>query len=215
MAAAESTHFGGSVMIDWRFVLAGSVLCCGCGAVSAGQLVHIGSLSGGLGQQMHVISLNQFDTQGGALTLNFVQIDVLTSVIGGGTSNGSGVPTDVFASLSVDYFLNADLLLETQATIDTQISNASMASFTLFDTDTAQLNLSSPDDIAPWIGAGLIELTAITEFLLSETPMGTVDFSAGGSAQYTVTYDFTAAPGPPSFGVVSAVLAGLVRRRRH
>ena len=182
-------------------------------AASADQLVQMGNLSGGPGQSMQDIVLDQFDTQGGALVLNFVQLDFLTAVIGGGMSNGTGQPTDVFASLSVDYFLGSDLLAETEAVIDFQVSNNTSSSFTLFDNDTAQVSIMDPAMLAPWIGSGSIVLTAAIDFLTSESPPGSVDFNAGGSVQYTVTYDFSAIPAPGSLAVFG--IGSLLFRRRR
>lgn len=184
-------------------------------AASADQIVQMGSISGGLGQQMQDIVLDQFDTQGGALVLNFVQLDFLTAVIGGGMSNGTGQPTDVFASLSVDYFLGAELLAETEAVIDFQVSNNTSSSFTLFDNDTAQVTIMDPAMLAPWIGPGSVIMTAFSDFIQSETPEGSVSFNSGGSVQYTVTYDFSAIPAPGSIAAlgVSSLLFGRRRSR--
>ncbi len=180
----------------------------------ADQIVQMGSLAGGTGQQMQDIVLDQFDTAGGTLQLNFIQLDVLTSIIGGGTANGTGQPTDIFASLSVDYFLGADLLAETHALIDTQISNGSSASFTVFNTDTAQSVINNPALFAPWTGNGSVILTALSEFILSETPAGSVDFSAGGTVQYTLTYDFSPIPAPASCMTIGLGVIVCGRRRR-
>ncbi len=67
---------------------------------------------------MHDIVLDQFDTMGGTRQLNFVQLDVLTSVIGGGQGDGSGIPVQCDASLTADYLLGVELLAFTQAVID-------------------------------------------------------------------------------------------------
>ena len=67
--------------------------------------------------EVHEIFIDQFDEMSGTNQLNFVQLDFLTSLIGGGQSNGSGVPTQIFAQLSADYFHDDIVLAETGALI--------------------------------------------------------------------------------------------------
>lgn len=182
--------------------------------VQADQIVQTGSLDGGLGMEVHEIFIDQFDEISGANQLNFVQFDFLTSLIGGGQSNGSGVPTQIFAQLSADYFLDDTMLAETEALIDTTITNAgSPSAFTVFNTDTEQLIFNQPEELAAWIGSGQIQLTAFTDFAFEEDPFDSVGFSAGGTVNYSVTYDFTAIPEPSAVMVLVGALAFALSRR--
>jgi hypothetical protein len=190
------------------------VVVCGA-AAHADQIVQEGSLKGGLGIEMHDIFIDQFDEMSGTNQLNFVQLDFLTSLIGGGQSNGSGVPTHIFAQLSADYFLDDVVLAETEALIDTIISNdGSPGSFTVFNTDTEQVIFDQPADLAPWIGSDQILITAITEFALDEDPPGSVGFSAGGTVNYSVIYDFTVIPEPSALTLLVDTVAITLRRNR-
>jgi hypothetical protein len=161
-------------------------------AASADTIVQGGSLTGESGT--HEIVLEQFDPTGGLL--NFVQLDAVTATIGGGTAPGTGVPVHVLAELNVDYFLGEELLVSTSAVIDFVVPNNSPGSFTLFDNDTEQAVIDDPAGLEPWIGSGEIVLTAVAEFTVTEDPPGIVDFGAGGSVSYTVTYDYDQAPPP-------------------
>ena len=183
-----------------------TVFLCGA-AAHADQIVQAGSLEGGLGMEVHEIFIDQFDEMSGTIQLNFVQLDFLTSLIGGGQSNGSGVPTQIFAQLSADYFLDNIVLAETEALIDTFITNTgSPGSFTVFNSDTEQVIFDQPAELALWIGSGQILVTAITEFALDEDPPGSVGFSVGGTVNYSVIYDFTVVPEP---GTALLMLLGL------
>jgi hypothetical protein len=167
------------------------------GVALGDQIVQEGSLSGGKGKQTHEIVVDQFDTLGGTRQLNFVQLDFLTSVIGGGQGDGSGVAVHCYARLAADYFLGETPLAQTEAVIDFVFPNTTPNSFTVFDTDTAQVIFDEAPDMAPWIGTGQITMTAQTEFTVWEDPPGIVNFSAGGGANWTVTYDFTMLPPCP------------------
>ncbi len=186
----------------------------GLAAAAQGDLiVQEGSLDGGAGGPVLIdVVLDQFDPSLG--TLNEVRFDSLTAVIGGGASNGSGVPTQVFASLTADYTLDGATLGATAAIIDFTVPNTGPpSSFTLFDTDTDFTALSDAPDLAPWIGGGDVTMNALVEFIVSEDPPGSVSFGAGGSVNYTVTYDFTPIPAPAAGAVLG--LAGLARGRRR
>ena len=163
---------------------------------TAGSESQNGILSGGgapMTQQVHV---NQFDTLGGTRVLDRVVLDFLTSTIGGGTSNGSGVPTQVFSQLDAVWSFQSVQIAVTQALIDTTISNAGPpSSFTVFNTDTAQVVWDQPADLAPWIGGGQAVLEAFTQLQVSENPPGSTGFSAGGSVRWTATYEFTVLDG--------------------
>jgi hypothetical protein len=184
-------------------------------AAHADQIVQEGSLEGGLGTEMHDIFIDQFDEMSGTNQLNFVQLDFLTSLIGGGQSNGSGVPTHIFAQLSADYFLDNIVLAETEALIDTIITNTgSPGSFTVFNSDTEQVIFDQPAELAPWIGSDQILITAVTEFALDEDPPGSVGFSAGGTVNYSVIYDFTVIPEPSALTLLVGIVAFALRRSR-
>jgi hypothetical protein len=203
-------------MAPLRSILVASILTTFAltGASHADQEVQEGSLSGGGGPMWQDIFIEQFDTQGETRALNFVQLDFLTSVIGGGTSNGSGVPTHVFASLTADYYLGDDQLAFTQAIIDYVVPNTGPpGGFTLFDTDTAQVLIDDDASMMPWIGRGQIVLSAFTELIVTEDPPGSVGFGAGGSVHYSVTYDFDLVPSPG--GLALLALCAWRRRRRR
>lgn len=163
---------------------------------SADEIVQSGNLSGGTGQTVHDIDLNQFDDLGGARTLNFVQLDFLTSTSGGGQTTGTGVSVHVQVTLSADYSLGAQVLATTEALIDLDVANTNTNAFSVFDTDTAQTILDQPVDLAPWIGTGAVTMTAVTDFGIVLTPPDEISFGAGGTVQYSVTYDFDSGPPP-------------------
>jgi hypothetical protein len=191
-----------------------TVFLCGA-AAHADQIVQAGSLEGGLGMEVHEIFIDQFDEMSGTNQLNFVQFDFLTSLIGGGQSNGSGVPTQIFAQLSADYFLDDIVLAETGALIDTIITNVGPPGpFTVFNTDTEQLIFDEPAELAAWIGSDQILITAITDFAFDENPFDSVGFSAGGTVNYSVTYDFTTIPEPSAVMLLVGALAFALPRSR-
>jgi hypothetical protein len=190
------------------------VVVCGA-AAHADQIVQEGSLKGGLGIEMHDIFIDQFDEMSGSNQLNFVQLDFLTSLIGGGQSNGSGVPTHIFARLRADYFLDNIVLAETEALINTTIpNNGPPGSFTVFNTDTEQVIIDQPAELTPWIGSDEILITAITEFELGEDPPGSVGFSVGGTVNYSVIYDFTVIPEPSGLTLLVGTVAFALLRTR-
>ncbi|MCA8960311.1 MAG: hypothetical protein KDC38_07345 [Planctomycetes bacterium] len=160
------------------------------------QIVQSGSLSGFGAPAVQDLILDQFDDQGGTLALNFVQLDFLTSTSGGFTTDGSGIAVDILSRLTADYSLGSDLLAETEALIQMTVPNpAGTPPFaaSVFDTDTAQAQVTGAQ-LAPWVGAGDVTLSVFTEFVVSETPAGVIGFGAGGTVQYTVTYDYDLAP---------------------
>lgn len=159
-------------------------------AARGDEITQEGSLSGGEDPVVHEIDLDQFDTMGGTRTLNFVHIDYLTSVIGGGQADGSGLPVHLFAQLTANYSLDDGPLADTQATIDFVHPNSSPVAFTLFDTDTAEVLIDDAAGMAPWIGGGTIRMSAWTRLEVWADPPDVIDFSAGGTVRYTVTYDY-------------------------
>jgi hypothetical protein len=183
-----------------NLALGGTLAIIAAGTAFGGTLVQDGSLSGFAGPpQSHTVTLAQFDTLGGTRQLTAVQLDFLTAVVGGAQTDGSGTPVEAFASVTADYLLDNALIAETAAVIDTTIANTgSPVALSFFDNDTAQATFTRPADLAPWIGTATIDLRAVTQLIISETPPGIVNFSAGGTIQYTVTYDFE--DGPPCPG---------------
>jgi hypothetical protein len=168
--------------------------------LDSSTIVQNGSISGGGAPGTQPVELDAFDDQGGTLTLESVQVEVLTSVIGGCSTNGSGIPTDVYARLVGDFSLGAQALVDTEALIDAQVSNVGPpAALTFFDTDSDSTTLTSLGDLATWIGTSEVTMSAYTEFEISETPPGSVSFGAGGSISWTVTYTYcdSVEPGTP------------------
>jgi len=159
---------------------------------SAGSESQNGTLSGGAAPMTQQVQVNQFDTQGGTRVLDRVVLDFLTSTIGGGMSNGTGVPTQVFSQLDGNWSFQSVLIATTQGLINTTIPNTGPpGSFTVFNTDTAQVVYDQPLDLAPWIGSGQAVLEALTQLQVSEDPAGSTSFGAGGSVRWTATYEFS------------------------
>ena len=160
-------------------------------SVSADQIVHEGQLSGEMGDpEVHDILIPQFDTLGGTRALNFIQIDYLTSVIGGGQAEGSGQPVHIYVQLDANYSLADESLADTMALIDYEHPNNNNNSFTLFNNDTEQVILDDPKAMQPWTGSDSLTMNAWTQFQLAVDPPDLISFSAGGTVRYTVTYDF-------------------------
>ncbi|MHC5115154.1 MAG: choice-of-anchor E domain-containing protein, partial [Planctomycetota bacterium] len=174
------------------------------GHATADQIVQEGSLSGEANEPFHFdIPLDQFDTAGGTLELNFVQFDFLTSFIGGGTTNGEGgQPTRIDVELDADYSVDGVLIAETHAEVSLNVHhNGPPVPFTFFDSDTVQVVLDMPADLEPWIGTGEIILSADVLLQFSETPAGSANASVGGNVDYSVTYDY----GPAGSSTVTVV----------
>lgn len=201
-----------------KITIASACLCALSAAhiVSADTIVQSGILSGGLGTENHQVILNQFDTQGGLLQLNFVQIDFLTSVIGGYETDGSGTPVHIHVELSTAWSLNGNPLSNLQAMVDTIVPNTSPGAATVFNTDTDQVVFDQAATLSPWIGAGQITLDAVTFFDVYEDPAKIINFGAGGSARYTVTYDYSAVPAPGGLAaIVGSLMINRARRRAN
>jgi hypothetical protein len=186
------------------------------GVARGDTIVQMGFLSGTGEPQTQSVFLNQFDTLGGTRQLNFVQLHFLTSVIGGFETNGSGVPVHIFAQLDANWSLAGQPLVNTQALIDTTILNTNVGSASVFNSDPHTLVLDQQPQLQPWIGSGQIELQAFTQFVVFDEPAGVIDFSAGGTVRYTVTYDYAAVPGPGGLAMLmsSAGWMALGRRTR-
>ena len=179
---------------------------------SADTIVQMGMVSGGPEPTTQDVFVDQFDTLGGTRQLNFIQLDFLTSMIGGYQTDGSGIPVHIFAQLDGNWSLNGSPLANTQALIDTIVANATEGSATVFNTDPQQVILTTPTEVAPWIGSSQLAMQVFTQFQLSEDPPDIIFFSAGGSIRYTVTYDFTVVPAP---GALAILMIGAVRRSRR
>lgn len=184
-------------------------------AAHAGTLEQSGIVSGGIGPMTQDVILNQFDDQGGTLALNSVQLDFLTSIIGGYTTTGSGVPVDIFAQLDAEWSLEGNLIADTQALIDTTVANTNMNAATVFNTDTATVLINNPGQLAAWTGNGTIALSVFTDFMVSEDPAGIINFGAGGTVRYTVIYDFSVVPAPGAAGLLGLILIAPTRRRKR
>jgi hypothetical protein len=171
-------------------------LAAGLGSpLLAGTFVQEGSLSGFGGEVEHFeIPLTQFDTQQGAFRLDSVQLDFVTGFSGGGTTSGDGgQPTRIDVELSADYSLGSEVLAETLAEINLKVRHTGPPSpFSFFDSDQAHVTLTG-EDLAPWIGAGEVVMSAEVLFTVEENPPGSANVGVGGSVSYTVTYEFSEA----------------------
>jgi len=179
---SRHVHFAG-------LAVTGVMLATGAHAET---IVQEGSLSGNAGEpQYQNIALQQFDTMGGTRQVNFVQLDFVTAVIGGGMTPETGPPVSIYLMLQADYSLGPQLLAETMAVVDVQIGpNGPSHPFSVFDNDVVQVLLDTPDEMETWIGDSQIIMTAFVNMILEEDPPGGAAFSAGGSVHYTVTYDY-------------------------
>ena len=92
------------------------------------------------------MALAQFDDQGGTLRLDVVEIELDTSVVGGGTTTGTGgQPTRVLARLGADLLLGSQVLVTTEAEISANVSNSGPSqSFSFFDSDSDQATITGP-----------------------------------------------------------------------
>ena len=152
-------------------------------------IVQSGSLSGGGGPSTQVVQLAQFDDQGGTRVLESVELSVLTHVIGGCQTNGSGIPTTIHAELDAVFSIGARRLVATEAVIGATLPNTGPpTALTFFDNDPGAVTIAGAAGLAPWIGDGRVRLDAFTQFEVSEDPPQSVFFSAGGGVQWTATY---------------------------
>ncbi|MBT8485688.1 MAG: hypothetical protein KJO43_08915 [Phycisphaerae bacterium] len=170
------------------------VLLVGGGDAVADEIVQEGSLSGPAGEPVtHEIVLSPFDSALG--TLNFVRLDFLTSVIGGGETDGSGIAVHILARLTADYAFLGEVIAETEALVDTVIPNTGPPiAFTVFGTDTATVLYDRAGTLGKWIGHDDVLMTAVVQLTVTEDPAGILGFGAGGTVRYTVTYDYEPAP---------------------
>jgi hypothetical protein len=182
-----------------------------CGALAgapalADVIVYEGMLEGSGEPHYQDFDVPQFDDQDGARTLNFVQLDFITSIRAGYECDGSGGVVEIYARLDANYYLGAELLAETQALIWDHVNNHWEGAAQLFDTDEEQVVIDEPPDMAPWIGDGWVTLTAFTEFVVYSDPPDLINFGAGGSVRYAVTYDYDVV-GPACPGDLDGSLA--------
>ena len=182
-------------------------------SAQADTIVQTGTISDLNAPPFRYVDITLFDTMGGTNQLNFVQIDFLTSIIGGYTTDGSGVPVHIFAQLDAEWVRNGVSLAITQALIDTIVPNTNEGSATVFNTDTAQVIFDQPADLATWIGTGTTFMGASTQFQVFEDPPDIIFFGAGGTVRWTVTYDYTVVPAPGALALL--IVAGLHCRRRR
>jgi probable HAF family extracellular repeat protein len=185
------------------FVPAGLAAALAVTGAGADTIVQEGSLEGYEGLHVYDIALERFNTLGGSRQLNWVQIEAQTSLIGGGTTTGEGGPVSIYVELSADYDLDGDLLVSTEAIIDAVIPNTfPNQSFTLFDSDSDEMLVDDPAALEDWVGSGEIVMTATVGFTVDMTPPDVLEFSAGGSVTYTITYDYDEIPStPPTYSV--------------
>jgi hypothetical protein len=153
---------------------------------AGGTIVQNGSLPG---PGTHDVVLDQFDTLGGTRQLDAVTILANTFFSGGYQTDGSGIAVDFSVTLSADYFLDETLLVETEALVAGTVPNTTAIAVSFFDNDQDETTLL--DDLGAWSGKGTITLTAITDLVIVEDPPGIIGVGAGGSAQWTVTYDYS------------------------
>ncbi|HWB19709.1 MAG TPA: hypothetical protein VG711_05360 [Phycisphaerales bacterium] len=161
------------------------------------------------------IILAQFDTLGGTRHLNFVQLDFFASLNGSYTGTGSGEPVDVFAVMGASYYLGDTELTFTLALFDDDLEDDFVGPGTLPLSDEVHLTLDQSADLALWIGPGSITLTAFSQLDFSTLPEDQIFFSATGSAQYSITYDFSLVPAPSAPAFFSSVLIARTTRRRR
>ena len=165
--------------------------------VEAGQVVKSGSLSGAGAAMTQPLVLNAFDDQGGTLQLTSVHFEALTAMGGGYQTDGSGIVVLVDARLTADYSLGGAPLVSTFASLNLTVQNTGPPlGVSLFDSDNQDTTITDPSELSAWVGVGSVTLDVFTEFTITETPPGVIFFGAGGTVEYTVTYDFV--PLPPS-----------------
>jgi hypothetical protein len=163
--------------------------------VGAGEIVQTGSLTGSGAAATQPVIIDAFDDQGGTLQLTSVHVEALTAIGGGYQTDGSGTVVDVDAFLTANYSLGGILLVSTQALLDlTVTNNGPIIAVSVFDNDTGETLITDPAELAAWTGPGTVTLDAFTEFSIIEIPPGVIFFGAGGTVEYTVTYEFEPAP---------------------
>jgi hypothetical protein len=151
--------------------------------VQSGEIMQLGETE---------IILEQFDDMGGTRELNFVQIDLYSSIFGGFTTSGLGGNVHVKATYDQDYFLNGQKLAGTHVQFADILSNDFMAAFSFFVSETDQAVIAQTPKLVPWIGTGQITVISFGDLVWDINPVdGLLDYGAGLTGEYTVTYDFT------------------------
>jgi hypothetical protein len=159
------------------------------GAAMGGTIVQTGEITQ-LGET--VIVLDQFDDEMGTRRLDSVRIDLSSGMFGGFTTNGTGGSVHVEATFDQDYFLDNQRLAGTHCVFRDTLPNTAVVAFSFFIPDDDAAVIGQPSKLAPWIGPGQVTLTSFGAFDVNISPAdGLLDFGAGLSADYTITYDFT------------------------
>lgn len=207
-----------------------------CGAASAGQVFQMGALSQSTTNWSRTFNVQQFDDQGGALTLESVVIEMLSGVAGSARfenrdTAGRTISTNIDASISIR--IGGDTLLETAPSMagsyevggfDGVIDFGGASGRTI--TDLVDLRSSATtltvgvDDLAAWIGTGTLQLTGVASALSAASGGGNLLalFQTQAGFDWSITYNFRGEviPAPTAALLGSAGLVGVfgVRRRR-
>jgi hypothetical protein len=137
------------------------------------------------------ILLDQFDDEMGARQLNFVQIELSSSMIGGFTTSGIGGNVHFSVTYDQSYALNTPLA-STRCRFADTLSNDAVAAFSFFISDTDEALITQPVKLEPWIGTGQITLSSLGDVNWQIVPPeGLLDYGVNLSAEYTITYDFS------------------------
>jgi hypothetical protein len=151
--------------------------------VQTGEIMELGTTE---------IVLDQFDDQAGTRTLNFVLIELSSSMAGGFTTSGTGGNVRVQVAFDQSYALDTTRLAATHCRFSDTLSNDAQAAFSFFVTDDDSALIAQPVKLAPWIGTGQITLTSFGEVNWHIVPLdGLLDYGVNLNAEYTITYDFS------------------------
>lgn len=217
---------------------AGAILAMAacCGAASAGQVVQSGALTSSTTNWSRTFDVQQFDDQGGALTLESVVIEIVSAVTGTAKFENRDtaartISTSIDAAISIR--LAGTPVIETNPSMsgvydvsgfDGVIDFGGTSGRTLTDlADSRSASatlLAGVDDLTAWIGGGTLELTGVATALSSATGGGNLLalFQTQAGFDWTVTYNFRGAvvPTPTAALLGTAGLAGVagLRRRR-
>ncbi len=138
------------------------------------------------------ILLDQFDDMDGAYQLDFVQIDLYSSMHGGFTTSGSGTPVFISITYRQDYYHEAQSLAGTQCHFQDTLPNIASGAYSFWIQDEDQVVIDDAEGMAPWIGKDTITVTSIGDFSwYADPPEDILDCGAGLVAEYTFTYGYT------------------------